>query len=155
MMKRSRSAQQCTVPCLTEAGSSGEYPFCCLLPAVVYKSLFLSLKSFALTLWPLWTMLAFCGGSGTQAGQLWCCVLTREFGSRVAVLTKFALVHSPMLDPYSSGWEQCARMARDIWLGRTQEGGWVRTTGCSWGPYPRLAGWGTPLALTEFALSQG
>lgn len=62
-----------------------------------------------------------------------------------------------MLDPlkYSSVWEQCARMAKDTWLGKTQEGGWLHTTGCIWGLYPRLAGRGTPVALTKFALSPG
>lgn len=75
---------------------------------------------------------------------------TREFGSRVRVLAKFALVYSPILEVL-----QCARMARDIWLGKTQDGGWVCTAGCSWGLYPRLAGWSTPVALVEFALNQG
>ena len=43
---------------------------CCLKSAVVSESLFLSLQSCALTLYLLWAVLALCGVSRIQEGQL-------------------------------------------------------------------------------------
>ena len=53
------------VPCSPEPGTLGEYPMVLLCPAVLSDSIFLSVQIFALSLGMLWSVLAFCGASGT------------------------------------------------------------------------------------------
>ena len=97
------------------------YPVCCLRPAIVSESLFLSVQSSALTLCLLWAVLTLCGVTGIQADQFWGNMPTRELGSREVVLAKFALGH-----------KSYAGFPKLLWqLGTVGWGGWRCKAGFS------------------------